>query len=52
LAELRSYEELCIIDGWIIYFNEEQILSRINIETKQVEQVADQPTNTPWWAKI
>lgn len=46
------YEELCIIDGWIFYFNEEQILSRINIETKQVEQVADQPTNTPWWAKI
>jgi hypothetical protein len=46
------YEELCIIDGWIYYFNTEKILSRINIETKQVEQVADQPTDTPWWAKI
>lgn len=46
------YDELCFIDGWIYYLNEEHLLCRINIESKKREQIAHQPTKTPWWARI
>ncbi len=47
-----NYDGIPSIDGWLYFFDSDDYLSRINIETKEIEQVADKPTEMPWWAKI
>ena len=46
------YDSLIFIDDWIYYFDDMKILSRFNISSKEVEIIAENPTDMPWWSKI
>jgi hypothetical protein len=48
---MPSYNSIPSIDGWLYFFDENGVLSRINIDTKEINHVAGKPTDTPWWAK-
>lgn len=43
---------IVFIDDWIYYLNIDQILCRININTKEIEQIAEQSVDMPWWTQI
>ena len=49
---MSSHDSIPSIDGWLYFFGSDEFLSRINIDTKEIEHVAGKPTEMPWWAKI
>ncbi len=48
---MPSYDCIPSIDGWLYFFDENSVLSRINIDSREIEKIVSEPMEMPWWAR-